>query len=149
MQKKTVAIVAILVCLAFLATSCSAPISGSGGTASAAPSTGKTIRVLSFSGSLADAIDPMAKTYEEKTGVKVEIVKLDYDSVYDKALSLTKAKSSDFDVYLLDDSWITALIMDGHLTALDTQFGYKTDDDISACNQLTKRGDDPAGKTSV
>lgn len=130
MKKKTMAIVALLVCLAFLVTSCSSPSGGTAAQTSGAASSGKTIRVLSFSGSLADAIDPMAKSYEEKTGVKVEIVKLDYDSVYDKALSLTKAKSSDFDVYLLDDSWITALIMDGHLVALDTEFGYKTDDDI-------------------
>jgi multiple sugar transport system substrate-binding protein len=139
MQKKSTAILALLVCMVFTVTACGSPASVSNGNTSSDAATaagsettsaGKTIRVLSFSGSLADAIDPMAKTYEENTGVKVEIVKLDYDSVYDKALSLTKAKSSDFDVYLLDDSWITALIMDGHLTELDTQFGYQTDDDI-------------------
>jgi multiple sugar transport system substrate-binding protein len=136
---------ALLVCLAITVTACAPATTGASGTAAPAGTTdsnttaasNKTIRVLSFSGSLADAIDPMAEEYEKSTGVKVEIVKLDYDSLYDKALSLMKAKSSDFDVLILDDSWITALIMEGHLQELDTKFGYKTDEDIfKPCSDL-------------
>lgn len=88
------------------------------------------IRVLSFSGALADAMDSMVEVYQKNTGVQMDVVKLDYDSLYAKALSLMKAGSTDFDLIMMDDSWFPAMASEGHFVALDSTFGYKTDPDI-------------------
>ena len=88
------------------------------------------IRVLSFSGALADALDPMIEAYQKKSGIQIEVVKLDYDALYDKALSLMKGQSSEFDLLMLDDSWFPSMAAEGHFVALDQKFGYKSDADI-------------------
>jgi multiple sugar transport system substrate-binding protein len=89
----------------------------------------KTLRVLGFSGSLGDPHIPVFDEFSKQKNVKIEYIRIGYDELAEKAVSLLQAGSSEFDIIFQDDPFFPRLASKGWIAPLDT-LGLKKDSDV-------------------
>jgi len=76
------------------------------------------------------ALKAVAPLYEQKTGIKIEIVEFPYDQLYEKLVTTFKANSATYDLVMMDDPWMPKFGTDESLQPLDSSYGFKRDSDI-------------------
>src|SRR4030081_1907839 len=76
------------------------------------------------------ALKAVAPLYEQKTGIKIEIVEFPYDQLFEKLVTTFKANSATYDLVMMDDPWMPKFGTDESLQALDSTYGIKRDSDI-------------------
>jgi multiple sugar transport system substrate-binding protein len=76
------------------------------------------------------ALKAVAPLYEQKTGIKIEIVEFPYDQLYEKLVTTFKANSATYDLVMMDDPWMPKFGTDESLQPLDSTYGFKRDSDI-------------------
>jgi len=76
------------------------------------------------------ALKAVAPLYEQKTGIKIEIVEFPYDQLYEKLVTTFKANSATYDLVMMDDPWMPEFGTDESLQPLDSSYGFKRDSDI-------------------
>src|SRR6267378_4447605 len=52
------------------------------------------------------ALKAVAPLYEQKTGIKIEIVEFPYDQLYEKLVTTFKANTATYDLVMMDDPWM-------------------------------------------
>ena len=96
--------------------------SGSGG----GSSDSKKIRVLTH---MSDQITAIKETFEQETGITVEVDNCSYDDLNDQYEVLLSSGSSEYDVLIVDGPNTAAYVSRGYLAPLDPYF---TKDEINA-----------------
>jgi len=76
------------------------------------------------------ALKAVAPLYEQKTGIKIEIVEFPYDQLFEKLVTTFKANSPTYDLVMMDDPWMPKFGTDESLQPLDSSYGIKRDSDI-------------------
>ena len=76
------------------------------------------------------ALKAVAPLYEQKAGIKIEIVEFPYDQLYEKLVTTFKANSATYDLVMMDDPWMPKFGTDESLQPLDSSYGFKRDSDI-------------------
>src|SRR5947199_797855 len=76
------------------------------------------------------ALKAVAPLYEQKTGIKIEIVEFPYDQLYEKIVTTLTANSPTYDLVRMDDPWMPKFGTDESLQPLDSTYGIKRDSDI-------------------
>ena len=79
----------------------------------------KTLKILGFSGALGDPHIKVFDKFSKMKNVKIEYIRIGYDELAEKAVSLLQAKSSEFDIIFQDDGFLPRLEAKGWLAPLD------------------------------
>lgn len=97
--------------------------------------TQKEIVIAGIAGNYLDPLTAIAKNFTEKTGIKVTINGYPYESLYEKITLAAKSKSSDIDIFFMDEPWLPYLASQEHLIALDKTYGYQLNDNMFTKSQ--------------
>src|SRR5438477_5697224 len=73
------------------------------------------------------ALKAVAPLYEQKTGIKIEIVEFPYDQLYEKLVTTFKANSATYDLVMMDDPWMPKFGTDESRPPLASNFAIKRD----------------------
>ena len=76
------------------------------------------------------ALKAVAPLYEQKTGIKIQVVEFPYDQLYEKLVTTFKANAATYDLVMMDDPWMPKFGTDESLQPLDSSYGFKRDSDI-------------------
>src|SRR5438270_5448772 len=68
--------------------------------------------------------------YTAKTGIKIEIVKFPYDTLFSKLVTTFQATGSSYDLCMMDEPWMPNFGTMVALQPLDSNFGFTRDSDI-------------------
>jgi len=132
--------VSLLLALSFLLTACGAPAAAP--TEEAAPAAteapppaaeGETITVIfpKHEADLGGAFEARIREFEKESGVKVELIQSDWDSVADRVLPEMATNGSAYDVVEFDNGWVAEWCGAGWITPLsDFMAAGHTDDMI-------------------
>lgn len=90
----------------------------------------KEIVLAARAGAMADGLEVLATKYEEKTGVKVKITAMPYDSLKEKIVLDVHNNSGAFDLVMMDDPWMPEFGEADLLANLDEYFKDGVDEDF-------------------
>ncbi len=114
-----------LAVLALIVAACGPAAPGGGGAQKPAKLT-----IAAVQGNEDAALKAVAPLYEQKTGIKVEIVEFPYDQLFEKLVTTFKANTPTYDLVMMDDPWMPKFGTDESLQPLDSTYGFKRDSDI-------------------
>jgi len=114
-----------LVVAALVISACQPSTTGGGGAQKPAKLT-----IAAVQGNEDAALKAVAPLYEQKTGIKIEIVEFPYDQLFEKLVTTFKANSPTYDLVMMDDPWMPKFGTDESLQPLDSTYGIKRDSDI-------------------
>jgi len=89
----------------------------------------RTLKILGFSGALGDPHIKVFEKFGEENNVEIQYIRIGYDELAEKAVSLLEAGSSEFDIIFQDDPFFPRLASKGWLVPLD-ELGLKKTADI-------------------
>ncbi len=88
-----------------------------------------TLKLALRSGTYADVIEKSLEEFEEKTHIYCEVVRMGEDELHAKALDDAQASRGEYDLCMVDGSWMAEYTAAGALLNL-SEYGYELDDDI-------------------
>jgi multiple sugar transport system substrate-binding protein len=76
------------------------------------------------------ALKAVSPLYEQRTGIKIEIVEFPYDQLFEKLVTTFRANTPTYDLVMMDDPWMPKFGTEESLQPLDSSYGFKRDPDI-------------------
>lgn len=93
------------------------------------PSKPSKLVIAAVQGNEDGPLKKVAPTYQQQTGITMEIVEFPYDQLFEKLVTTFQANGSSFDLAMMDDPWMPKFGTLGALQPLD-QLGFSRDSDI-------------------
>lgn len=88
-------------------------------------SPGPELTIAVNAGVEGDALNAAARDYQQRFGVRVQIVELPYANLFEKQLVALATDTGAYDVIMLDDPWFPRYAEGGYLTPLEPLFQKK------------------------
>jgi len=100
------------------------------GTSTATSSKPSKLTIAAVQGNEDGPLKKVAPTYQQQTGITMEIVEFPYDQLFEKLVTTFQANGSSYDLCMMDDPWMPKFGTMGALQPLDANFGFTRDSDI-------------------
>jgi multiple sugar transport system substrate-binding protein len=88
----------------------------------------KELTIAGIAGTYLDPLDAVGKSFTEKTGIKITLLRYPYDTLVEKTHSIVESQLPDVDLFFFDESQVPYMASGGYLVPLDKDYGYQRDD---------------------